>query len=191
MTSEDIQKHVDAIRLIARSQAMLITDADATPQHTAMVLTEIAERCARISPCKVFNPDEEYTEEMKVLVEGAAGFCEATSEEQHSVWTRLVHNRAQPVSWEQKGGRGITIGYLDSRPVHVTLSHVDIAGHKVIFYEATSTVVDHDMVRDFIDMIAPDCARRADGRVNHSDAANMTNILPTGWSHSGTEDTTE
>lgn len=182
MTSEKIQKQVDAIRLLAETQAMLVIDADASPQHTAMVLTEIAERCAAIKPCKEFNPDEEYTEEMKELVAGAMGFCEATSEEQHGVWARLKRTD-RAVSWENRGGRGITIGYLDSRPVHVTLCHIDVAGHKVIFYDATSTVVDHDMVRAFIDMIAPESARRSDGRVNHSDAANMTNILPAGWNN--------
>lgn len=180
MKSEDITKTIEQIGLIAAAQATLIEFANASDKHTQLVLEEIAERCKAITPGKSFDPDAEIDDHLIRFVEGAIGFCAATHEEQHGVWLRLVDRRDPPVSWQQHGGLGVTIGYLDDRPVHVVLSHIDVAGYKVIFYEATSTVVDYDMVRAFIDKLAPASARRGD-RFNHTDAGNMSNILPSGW----------
>jgi hypothetical protein len=180
MKDEDIQKAVEAISLIASAQATLVEFANASDKHTQLVLEEIVERCKAIKPSKRFNPDAQIDDELIRFVGGAIGFCAATNEEQHGVWLRLVDRRDPPVAWKQHGGIGVTIGYLDNRPVHVVLSHVDVAGFKVIFYEATSTVVDHEMVRQFIDRLAPESARRGD-RINHTDATNMSNILPSGW----------
>ena len=180
MKSEDIAKAIEQIGLIAAAQATLVEFANASDKHTQLVLEEIAERCKAITPCKRFDPDSEIDDELKSFVEGAVGFCAATREEQHGVWSRLVEHRQPPVGWKQHSGIGVTIGFLDNRPVHVVLSHVDVAGFKVIFYEATSTVVDYEMVREFIERLAPKSARVGD-RLNHTDATNMSNILPSGW----------
>lgn len=180
MKSEDITKAIEQIGLLAAAQATLVEFANASDKHTQLVLEEIAERCKAITPGKRFDPDAEIDDELKRFVEGAVGFCAATREEQHGVWSRLVQYRQPSVDWKQHGGIGVTIGYLDNRPVHVALSHIDVAGYKVIFYEATSTVVDYDMVRVFINKLAPASARSGD-RLNHTDAGNMSNILPSGW----------
>lgn len=180
MNSEDTAAAIKAIRLIAKTQAKLVSRAGASAKHTELVLREIAERCATITPSKRFNGKAEIDEQLTRFLEGTIGFCAATREEEHGIWSSLVDHRDPPLTWRQHGGLGVTIGYLDNRPVHVSLSHVDVGGHKVIFYHATSTVVDHDMVRAFLDIIAPETAKEG-ARLNHSDATNFTNILPRGW----------
>ena len=181
MQDEDIQKTVSAISLIAAAQAELIMFADATAEHSIMVLQNIVERCATITPSKRFDPRQQVDGEITHFVSGTIGFCQATNEELFGLWSRLVEHRTPAVSWKQHGGIGVTIGYIDDRPVHVMLRHVDVAGYKIIFYEATSTVVDYDMIRAFIALIAPPVSAYRNGRLNHSDAANMTNLLPAGW----------
>lgn len=182
MQDADIQKAIGRISLLASAQADLITYADATAEHSIMVLRDIADRCATISPSKRFDPKQQIDEEITHFVSGAIGFCQATNEEQFGLWSRLVEHRTPAVSWHQHMGIGVTIGYIDDRPVHVVLRHVDVAGFKIIFYEATSTVVDYDMVRVFIELIAPPVSAYRDGRLNHSDAANMVNLLSAWWS---------
>jgi hypothetical protein len=177
---EDIQTAVSEIKLLAETQAMLASQLGGS-EITVAVLKEIAERCKTITPAKRVNDVSRMDPEIIGFMEGAVGFCEATREEEHSIWSTLVNHRDPPVTWEQHGGVGMTVGYLDDRPVHVSLSHVDVAGHKVIFYHATSTVVDHDMIRTFIEAIAPQSAWEGPGRLNHTDATNFTNILPRGW----------
>ena len=184
MTGDEMLALVDQIGYLAQSQIDLIDDAAATNAHTKFVLNEIIERCKAVKPSKTFRGADEIDDQLKKLVEGAIGFCEATREEEHSVWVSLVDRRDPPVTWRQHSGLLATIGQIDGRPVAVSLSPVDVAGHRVIFYHATSAVVDHDMVRAFIDLLAPDTARQGD-RVNHSDATNMTNILPREWQTEG------
>lgn len=163
------------------TQANLVSNENASAKHTELVLREIAERCAGIQPNHLLDLKAVYDEEIAKLVEGAIGFCEATREEQYGIWLRFVHGKTPEPEWREDMGLGVTIGYLDDRPIHVVLSPVQFAGHKIIFYEATSEVVDHKLVRTFIETIAPDTACNIHGRLNHSDAANFVNILPRGW----------
>lgn len=181
MQDEDIQKSVSAISLLAGTQAELIRLADATAEHSIMVLQNIVERCAAITPSKRFDPKQKIDEDITRFTAGAIGFCQTTTEELFGLWSRLVEHRTPAVSWKQHMGIGVTIGYIDDRPVHVLLRHVDVAGSKIIFYEATSTVVDYDMVRTFIELIAPPVSAYRNGRLNHSDTTNMVNLLPVGW----------
>jgi hypothetical protein len=180
MNSDDTQAAIVAIGLIAATQANLVEKANASPKHTQLVLEEIAERCAAIGPSKrVYDFGEIAKEEqLQKFLSGVVGFVEATSEEQHGVWRTYVHDTTSPLSWQQEHGLGFTIGYLDDRPVHVSLFLVKVAGHPIIFYNTTSTVVDHDMVRAFIDAIAPDTAKKEGGRTNETNATNFCNVLP-------------
>lgn len=150
--------------------------------HTILVLRKIVERCNAIKS-KTGAHFDKLSDDIGIasFVEGAIGFCEATKEEEYGLWDRLVRGHENKILWSEKVGIGVTIGYLNDRPVHVVLRPVEVSGHKVIFYEATSTVVDHDMVRAFIEFIAPVTALNHAGALNHTDAANFTNILPKGW----------
>lgn len=174
MKDAEIQKAVKAIRSIAHAQVIL-HDADAlTPELSREMLSDIVKRCDLIKPGKwqrVIDAD------VREFVKGVIGFCAATREEEHGIWERFVDRRNPPVTWTQCGGIGVTVGYLDDRPIAVSLAKVRVAGHPVIFYHATSTVVDYDMVRAFID----DLMEEALEVRNHTDAANFANILPNNW----------
>lgn len=182
MTGDETQVAIAAIALIAGAQAELVEKANASPAHTALVLKEIAERCNAITPSKVFYPvdlsdDEGLVKDLADVI----GFCDATREEEHSVWSSLVQHRDPPLTWEQHGGHGRGVGLIDGRPVFVSLTFNTVGGHRVCFYHATSTVVDHDMVRAYIEAIAPETAWETPDRLNHTDATNFTNILPREW----------
>lgn len=70
------------------------------------------------------------------------------------------------LSWRQDSmGRSTTIGVLDGRPIHVAWYFVVVEGAVLCFYEATSTVVDHDQVRAWSNAICP----------THVNAANFHN----------------
>jgi len=182
MNSAAIAKEIKALHMIASTQVQLVEHANASSAHTAAVLNEIAERLGKITPSGIVYPvDLSDDEGLERDLEGVIGFCEATSDEQHGVWGRLVNHRAPALTWKQHGGWGREIGRLDDRPIFVSLSFVSVGGHKVCFYEATSTVVDHTMVREYIETIAPASAKSEGGRLNHTNSGNFCNILPRGW----------
>jgi hypothetical protein len=181
MTSDEIMKIVETIALLARNQSELVEAGAASAKHTQLVLDEIVAKANSIRPSRVVYPidlsdDENLVKDLADVI----GFCEATHEEVFGIWSRLVENSTPKVTWQQHGGHGREIGQIDGRPVFVTLSFVTIAGYRVCFYEATSVVTDMDMVRAYIDGIAPEGAKNGD-RVNHSDATNFVNILPNDW----------
>jgi hypothetical protein len=97
------------------------------------------------------NPqDEDLFKDVVFLVE-------ASSAEQHFLWKENFYEKTrQPdldraKTWEEESmGHTITIGSLDKRPVCVTLFYAKINGHRVIFYEGTSQVVDHKMIEDWL-----------------------------------------
>lgn len=72
---------------------------------------------------------------------------EATSFETQCLWAENAKDsscrRFTPRQWEQVNpGWLVTVGELDSRPICVSMSWSRIDGHLVMFWEATSQVVD-------------------------------------------------
>lgn len=72
---------------------------------------------------------------------------EATSFEQHCLWAETATEsncrRFEPRRWEQvHPGWLVRIGKLDSRPICVSMRWNRIDGQLVMFWEATSQVVD-------------------------------------------------
>ena len=117
-------------------------------------------------------------EELRKFLDGVVGVCEATSCEYHYVWEHW-HER---VEWKQNNmGLGETVGTLDDRPVHISLRTAEIDGKKILFWEATSQVVDHEMIRKWLQKNLPITAfREGDPRqgVNQTDATNFHIIVP-------------
>lgn len=179
MNSADIMSVIAEVKLIADTQAMLVSRAGASTQHTELVLREIVERLGKLeAPTHKYD----YTtilEDAEALSRDLAevvGAVEATREEEFGVWTRFVDRRDPPLTWKQHGGYLRTIGYLDGLPVCVSLTFNTVAGHRILFYHATSRVVDHEMVREFIDAILPD-----EAKARRTDATNFVHCLPSGW----------
>jgi hypothetical protein len=108
-------------------------------------------------------------------------FCEATHQEQHDLWYR--YHKQMPYD-SHSMGIGIQVGEILSRPVCIALSTAVIDGVRVCFYHDTSALVDHDMIREFLEKHAPASAK-IDDRLNHIDATNFITGIHRTKSHLG------
>ncbi len=115
--------------------------------------------------------------ELSDFLYGATGFVEASSAEYHFLW-KEYHDETFGQSWsENLSGIALTIGRVNDLPVCVSLRKSVVNGHLLVFYYATSRMVDHTMVDEWIQKIAPPTARHSDGRANKTDAMNFTNVF--------------
>ena len=92
-------------------------------------------------------------------------FVEATHDETHGIWRCFVdspHENCRPLNWEQLDGTMYTVanvliqyddkpGVIKRMPICVSIMWNLVDGHLMAFYEACSMVVDHDVVKKFID----------------------------------------
>ena len=97
---------------------------------------------------------------------------EANSFETSSIYTNFVigGRLKDGISWKQVSlGTGVVVGHIDNRPIFVSLLWNYIHGELVLFWEATSVVVDYAVVEDWLDKnLASDLKK--------SDAMNFHNI---------------
>jgi len=114
---------------------------------------------------EVMNFDE-YKEEYKNVV----AVCEANSYEMLCLWKE---NHERVVWQEESQGRSIIVGGVtiegERFPVVMCIFCAKLNGKRILFFEATSLVVHHDMVKDAIREIVPDRPIR--------DAMNFHNVL--------------
>jgi len=94
-------------------------------------------------------------------------FVEATSFELQILWQRNdAKKRRNRVKWEEDlRGLFLVIGDFYGRPVTVRFSFAKLNGKRVCFYEASSQVVNYEMVREFLEK---EC-----GVSGHCDAQNF------------------
>jgi hypothetical protein len=129
----------------------------------------------------------EADEEMIKFLEGVTGAVDADSYAQHSLWERYAEQAKK--FFDTKGGRRFEwdssrsglltcVGSYDGRECWISLSTVKIDGHKILFYYASGTFVDHDMVEEWLKANLPDTARRSDGYLNKTDATNFHIVWP-------------
>lgn len=78
---------------------------------------------------------------------------------------------------ENLSGRGACIGYVGKRMVFVSFRTAIINGRKILFYEATSPMVDWDMIEDWLRSNLPTSAKRAAGDLRKADANNFYSAL--------------
>ncbi len=110
----------------------------------------------------------------KEFLQGVIGFVEATSFEYHQLWKEWEDKS----TWKQNlSGYGQVVGHLDSRPVFISLITAVIEGHKVLFIDPTSEVVDWKLIETWLLVNLPETAM-VNKRVNRTDAMNFTNIFP-------------
>lgn len=114
----------------------------------------------------------------KDLFKDVVFLVEATHHEQHKFWVDH-HYKPRPespvVRWEQEGmGHTITIGELDKRPVCVSIFYAKINDKRVLFYEGTSQVVDHNMIEEWLHHFTLKTIRWDNGqRWAHCDSSNF------------------
>lgn len=121
-------------------------------------------------------------DEIVRFLEGVVGCVEANSFEKHSLWKEnhyLADDARHKREWkDSNSGYGIIIGYVDERPIHLSLRIATIDGQKILFYYATSQVVDHEMIREWLKVNLPDTAKGDyPGGYNHTDATNFHNVF--------------
>lgn len=123
--------------------------------------------------------DEETTN----YLDGVVGVVEANSFEHHALW-RFNNERldGRKMPWVETGnGYGPTVGEIDGRPVCISALTATVDGHKLLFYYAMSTAVDHDQVRTWLEKNLPTTAFEGGDprkRLNHTDAMNFYNVFP-------------
>jgi hypothetical protein len=95
--------------------------------------------------------DAELTE----FLAGTEGIIEDSSSLATSYIYEKVTERDGRDAYKQHGmGLMHTVGEVGDMPVCVSLTYNHIRGHKILFVEATSAVVDHRMVREWIEQVA-------------------------------------
>ena len=79
----------------------------------------------------------------------------------------------------EQDGMGFTkhIGKFGGMPVVICLFRYKIDGHWVLFYEATSQVVDHRMINKWLDEHVLTHCPSIEGRVHHCNSMNFGNCL--------------
>jgi hypothetical protein len=86
-------------------------------------------------------------------------------------------NNISRVDWEQiPSGFGITIGHVGKSPIHVCFSFAIINGKKICFYEATSQVINHKMIEDWL-ISRFQLTNDNYSRWNHTNAMNFHNCI--------------
>lgn len=155
-----------------------ITPVNPPTKHwTPTCLFRSAEVLEIIQP-KPYKQDEQ----MREFLKGVQGVCEVDSYSRHMLWEEN-HWKAEAMDRKKRtwvsdmSGLGETVGFLDNRPVHISLFKSVIDGKTILFSEATSTVVDYDMIRDWYEKNLPATARLKGGRPNVQDADNFTRLL--------------
>jgi hypothetical protein len=132
-----------------------------------------------VSGEKDFAPiteSEIYRMEPEQLWPRVEWLVEATHEESFQIW-REWHEKLN--LWRAGSGHTIIIDYVDIRvhgtrkfrkmPVAVCVMWHPVEGHLVGFYEATSLVADHDMVRAWLKKQAP--------KAGHTNASNFHHVI--------------
>lgn len=116
--------------------------------------------------------------EMADFLAGVVGAVEANSYEQMCIWQD--YHKEHGMSWNARAqGFLETVGHVGDMPVCISLQTVEIDGHKILFYEATSQVVDYRLVEAWLEKTLPDTARDEgrNGYLNRTDAMNFHNVM--------------
>lgn len=101
---------------------------------------------------------------------------ESTSFEVLNHWRHCDESEKYEIEQDSLGF-GQTIGYVGDMPVAISLQRYKINGRWVVFYEATSQVVDHRMVRTWINENVLVHCPQINGRNHHTDAWNFGHCL--------------
>lgn len=109
---------------------------------------------------------------------GIVGVVEATSAEKFYLW-KDYHNDTKRVTWKQGlSGPLVKIGELDNRPIMLSLFVDEVNGHRILFIECTSQVVDWVLIDAWLVQNIPQSAISESGHINKQNAMNFWNVLP-------------
>ncbi len=119
-----------------------------------------------------------FQKEDAILFKDVVFIVEATSYEQHVFWENYFYKSKYETliikDWLQEtAGKIITIGKCDKRPVCVTIFWAWLDGCKIMFYEATSQVVDHKMVKEWFKHFSSHIKWDGNTRLAHCNSLNF------------------
>lgn len=107
--------------------------------------------------------------------QGVVGVVEVTGYESFKLWEEFHKNRG--VSWEeQRSGPLITVGKLDKRPVCIAPLVHTVNGKKIMFLEATSVLVDWNMIEKWLRINLPESAFNGT-QLNKVDPINFASLI--------------
>jgi hypothetical protein len=121
--------------------------------------------------------------QMVEFLEGVTGVVEATSAEKHWIWREFSdwsEDEHMDRTWKQGSGLLATVGTVGKRPVCISVLVDVVNGKRILFYHATSQVVDHQMVEEWLKRELPVTAFEGGDprkRMNHTDATNWSNVI--------------
>lgn len=113
--------------------------------------------------------------EMTKFLNGVTGVVEANSFEALSLWSEYAKPRKK-IWIENRTGLLETIGEFGGMPICVSLQTAIIDGQNILFVDPTSAIVDHRMVRKWLENTLPKSAWKGD-RLNYENAMNFHNAL--------------
>lgn len=113
-------------------------------------------------------------------MEGVVGVVDANSYESLALWREWHKDLGK--SWEDsRGGYLVTVGHYMKRPVCLSMFVNVVDGHRILFIEATSAMVDHHLIDKWLkkNLPATAWANRGSGKyVNRVDSMNFHNVFP-------------
>lgn len=112
------------------------------------------------------------SDEMKAFLEGVVGVVEANSYESMCLWQEHTKRHGKESWVSNLSGFLEIVGHLNDKPVCISLFTTVVNGQKLLFWHATSTVVDHDIIRKWFEKnLTPEAYG------NTTDAMNFHNVL--------------
>lgn len=112
-------------------------------------------------------------QEMTDFLDGVVGAVEANSYEKYMLWYENQQSKYRKTWVSNNMGLMEIVGYIDKRPVCISLFTSVVGSRKILFYYATSQIVDHLMIDEWLKENLPKTAFRNDGYVNKTDATNF------------------
>lgn len=107
--------------------------------------------------------------EMQDFLNGVVGVVEANSFETMCLWREYTEELKKP--WKQRtDGLLETIGHVGKMPVCLCLNTAEIDGHKLLFIDATSQMVDYRLIDKWLSKMLPGIRR--------TNAMNFHNAFP-------------
>ena len=126
---------------------------------------------------ELIAPDRDVIE----YVHGVVGMVDANSFETLSLWQQNQIRDNQRTWEESRNGYLVTVGQMDDRPICLSVSYATIDGHKILFIDACSEVVDYAMIEEWLKKYLPETAwtERFGGKyINRTNAMNFHNVFP-------------
>lgn len=109
-------------------------------------------------------------------LEGCTGCIEATSFEYMCLWREYTSKKAD---WKENlSGHYVEVGRINFNPINISLRTAVISGHKILFWHATSPVVDYNQIEKWLLNNLPVSCFEAPEQLNKTDAQNFYNVFP-------------